>query len=56
MTFAENKQITEKMVKILGKRFCSHCQNYLTETGGLWKVTANGKKRWLCSNCKTRQR
>jgi hypothetical protein len=42
---------TQKIADDLGIRFCTHCNKTRSSHNGKFRVTANGRQRWVCSNC-----
>jgi len=49
------KHATKRAIEITQRQHCSHCNTYKPLTGGRYKPTANGRRRWVCAGCQTKK-
>lgn len=46
------KRLTELEQKQYGRVYCSHGAHHVSPEGGFWKPTVNGRKRFVCAQCR----
>lgn len=50
-TSRHRSQLTRAADRATGRRYCSSCCSDKPMEGGIDKVQANGRTRWVCAGC-----